>query len=576
MNKNENNTVPRERDSVRLLPGVIIVILQWIIWFAIPIIVPGAVVIGVFGGLLGGLAIIVWWAFFSKAPKVERWMAILLMFVSLVGTSFIIDESIATGGQGMMFYMYATPFLSLAFVVWALASQRFSGRIRRITMILTIILSCTVWTLLRIDGITGEFNLDLAWRWTETSEEKLIDEESEELIKPMSVPVTMTTNAEWPGFRGPDRDGIIRDVQIKTDWSVTPPKEIWRRPIGPGCSSFAVSGNYLFTQEQRGEDEIVSCYNVDTGEPVWKHYDKARFYDSHAGAGPRSTPTFSNGSIYTLGATGILNALDAVDGSVIWSRNAVSDTKGKHSGWGYTSSPLVVDDAVIVAVVGQLVAYDIANGVPRWFGPDGGDSYSSPHLLSIGGIKQIALMSANGVISIAPADGTVLWEYSWPGDSRIVQPAVSTDNEIFIGSSDGSKIRRISVVRESGEWKIEEYWTSGKLKPNFNDFIVHKGHAYGFNGPMLVCIDSKDGERRWRGGRYGGQIILLANQDLLVVLSEKGELALVSAIPDKFIELAKLDAIEGKTWNHPVLVGDKLLVRNSQEMVAYQLSLAGN
>jgi outer membrane protein assembly factor BamB len=438
-------------------------------------------------------------------------------------------------------------------------------------MVTIIILASGVWILLRTDGITGDFSLDLAWRWAETSEERLLAQEDGVSLERTTTAIEIEAVVEWPGFRGPNRDGIINGVKIQTDWSTTPPKELWRRPIGPGCSSFAIGSDYLYTQEQRGDDEIVACYNMNTGEPVWRHHDKARFWDSHAGAGPRSTPTLSNGRVYSLGATGILNVLEASDGTAVWSRNVVSDTEVEHSGWGYTSSPLVVENLVIVAVVGQLVAYDIATGEPRWFGPDGGDSYSSPHLLTIDGITQILLLSGSGATSIAPSEGTLLWEYSWPGDSRIVQPAITNDGDILICKGDGAALRRIMVVHKNDEWTFEERWTSVQIKPNFNDFILHKGHAYGYSGPLLVCIDVKDGERKWRGGRLGGQIILLADQDLLLVLSEKGELVLVKATPDKFKELARLEAIEGKTWNHPAIAGNVLLVRNAQEMAAYRI-----
>ncbi|NQT97742.1 MAG: PQQ-binding-like beta-propeller repeat protein, partial [Candidatus Marinimicrobia bacterium] len=310
------------------------------------------------------------------------------------------------------------------------------------------------------------------------------------------------------------------------------------------------------------------------GEPVWRHHDSARFWDSHAGAGPRSTPTLSGGRVYTFGATGILNVLDARDGTVVWSRNAASDTDAKDSGWGFTSSPLVVDNVVIVAATGKLVAYDLNTGDPRWFGPDGGDSYSSPHLLKIDGVEQILLMSQVGVTSFEPADGTLLWEHLWPG-GRILQPALTANGDILISAGDGKGMGRIAVAHGPDGWKTKERWTSRGMNPIFKDFVIHKGYAYGFDGPRLTCVDVNDGKRQWKDGRYAGFLILLADQDVLLVLSEKGGLALVAAVPEQFRELAQFPAIEGKTWNHPVLVGDVLLVRNALEMAAFRLSLVG-
>jgi outer membrane protein assembly factor BamB len=185
-------------------------------------------------------------------------------------------------------------------------------------------------------------------------------------------------------------------------------------------------------------------------------------------------------------------------------------------------------------------------------------------------------MSGPGTTSVSPATGAVLWEHAWPGGA-IVQPAVTDDGGILtntVSMNGGVGLRRLAVAHGAGGWKVAEQWTSSGLKPYFNDFVVHKGHAFGFDGNILSCIDLQDGKRVWKGGRYGnGQLVLLADQDLLLVLSEEGELALVSATPDQYREVAKFSVLNGKTWNHPVLVRDVLLVRNDEEMAAFRMSL---
>ena len=287
--RREQTDEPTRQKPLRLWPGVVAVMLQWLAWFGVPIVVPAALAgyISVAGGLFGGLAIVVWWVLLSRAPRSERWGITVLMIVALVATSRVIHESIATGMVGMMFVIYAIPVLSLAFVASAVASRRLAGGARRVTMVATILLACGVWTFVRSDGITGDGAAEFAWRWAETPEERFLAQGGDEPAALPSAPATAETGANWPGFRGRDRDGVVRGVRIETDWAASPPVEFWRRPIGPGISSFAVRGDLLYTQEQHGDAEVVSSYNLATGELVWRHRDAARFWDSHAGAGPR-------------------------------------------------------------------------------------------------------------------------------------------------------------------------------------------------------------------------------------------------------------------------------------------------
>jgi outer membrane protein assembly factor BamB len=608
---------------LRIWPGVVIVILQWLVRFVIPVVVPDALFYAVIGGIFGGgLAIVLWWVFFSRAAWSERLGALVLMIAGMLGTKSIVHLSIATGAQGLLLYILAIPGLSLALVAWAVATRNLSDRLRRVTMVATMLLACGAWALVRTGGFTAAtLHHDLHWRWTPTPEERLLAKSGNMLSAPPPVrpaenapsptpaapekpvidqsggksakksatlPLTPAggapdgteADAVWPGFRGPHRDGIVAGVQIKIDWNASPPVAMWHRPVGPGWSSFAVRGDLIYTQEQRGPDEVVACYKLTTGEPVWAHSDRARFWESNGGPGPRGTPTLSHGRVYTFGATGIVNALDAGSGAVVWSRDAASEAAMKTPTWGFASSPLVVDNLVIVGAAGRLVAHDRVTGAPRWLGPSRGASYSSPHLVTIDGVTQVLLLSATGATSVALADGALLWEHPWKG-YPIVQPNLTAEGDVLMCASDSSGIRRLALVHTPGNgpgaWTVAERWTSNGLKPYFNDFVVHYGHAYGFDGSILSCIDLKDGTRKWKGGRYGnGQLVLLADQDLLLVLSEEGELALVRATPDQFTELARCPAIEGKTWNHPVLAGDVLLVRNGEEMAAFRLSLAGS
>jgi outer membrane protein assembly factor BamB len=607
------------RKPLRLWPGVAVALIVVVARLVLPAAFPGGGGYALFAAVAGAVAIAIWWLFFSRARWSERIGGLLLIAVGGLVTKLIVHESVSGALMGMMVPIVVVPstFAPL-FVAWAVATRRVSSPgVRWATMVLTIAIASGLWTLLRMDGVDGETNLSLSWRWTPTPEDRLLAQARDEVVQPLPAAVTATTPAapvtaprsdaapritapaapatptetktaaaspsaptvikagNWPGFRGSDRNSTVRGVRLATDWKGKPPVELWRKPIGPGWSSFAVSGDLIYTQEQRGEHEVVSCYRLSTGEPVWRHQDNVRFYEANGGPGPRATPTVRNGRVYTQGATGVVNALDAATGSVIWTRNAQADTGAPIPGWGFAGSPLVVDDLVIVAASGRLVAYDIASGDPRWTRTTGGGGYSSPHLATIGGVTQILLLNGGGIASVAAADGSVLWEKSEGDAVGIVQPAFAENGDVLIASGDamgGLGVRRLAVSNTSGAWTVEERWASRGLKPYYNDFVVHEGHAYGFDGTILSCIELQTGERKWKGGRYGaGQMVLLADQDMLLVLSEEGELVLVAAQPDKHTEIARFKAIEGKTWNHPVVVGDVVLVRNGEEMAAVRL-----
>ena len=558
---------------MRLRVGVAIVVLQWLVRFGVPQVLPDQMAVGVMGGLAGGVLVLIWWTFFSGFSWRERLAGVGLVVAGMAGAWGIADISIAAGAMGMLFPILAVPTVSLALVLWAVF-----GRGRMALLAGAVMVGCGMWTVVRTEGFTSNFDNQLLWRWARTAEERLVAAPPvvEEVAAPavpaaaaapvVAAPVTYSTGSGWAGFRGAERDGVARGSM--KDWA---PTALWRKPVGPGWSSFAVAGDLIYTQEQRGEEEMVSCYRVATGGLVWRHSDRARFWESNAGPGPRGTPTLDGGRVYTFGGTGIVNALDAATGEVIWTRDAAADTGAERPEWGFASSPLVAGVTVVVAASGTLVGYDVASGAVKWVGKAGGASYSSPRLVTLQGVEQVLLVSGVGVRGVAVADGALLWEHLWKG-YPIVQPGVTEDGDFLVAVSDSSGIRRLSVGYSENGWTVAEKWTSKGLKPYFNDFVVHKGHAYGFDGSILSCIDLTDGTRKWKGGRYGqGQMVLLADQDLLLVLAESGEIAMVRATPDGYAEVSRRPGVEGKTWNHPVVAGEILLVRNGEEMAAFRL-----
>jgi outer membrane protein assembly factor BamB len=372
---------------------------------------------------------------------------------------------------------------------------------------------------------------------------------------------------------------VIPDITIATDWSKSPPRLLWRQPVGPAWSSVIVIGDRLFTQEQRGEQETVVCYEASTGKEVWVHADSGRFWEAVSGAGPRATSTFAGGQLFTLGATGILNCLDAATGERFWTHDVAAEAPAKPPMWGYSSSPLVVEDKVIVFAGGKgdrnLLAYRTDSGELAWTAPASQDSYASPQLVTIGGQRQCLFLGDQGLTSVDPATGKVLWQggLAMPGAPRTLQAHVLSSSRVVVGTLSGVGVALVDVTLTGGQWKVAEVWSSNQMKPEFPDFVVHQGYAYGLDGAFLCCIDLASGARRWKEGRYGrGQVMLLPEQSLLLVISEKGEVLLLPADPQKHRVLGRFRALAEKTWTHPVIAHGRLYARNAEEMVCYELA----
>lgn len=569
----------------RVWPAVLIVAVQLAVMFGSAWWAPGTTFhfIGlVWSPLLAALLFLIWWLGFSRLPMRTRLLGVLFTALLFTGVAVASHASIA-----IALVVYCLTGLLLAIACSLALTGGIAWSRRRWMVAGAIGLVVLPWTLVRVDGLDGSLNPEFSLRWATTAEEEFLARRSREgsatipleaAIPPEAAGALQASPGDWPRFRGPAGDSRVEGVSIGADWAQDPPRQLWRQSIGPGWSSFAVVGGLCFTQEQRGTDELVSCYQLEDGREIWVQRIPTRFEETIGGAGPRATPTFDAGHLFTLGATGKVQCLEARTGEVVWARSLDADVGAETPPWGFASSPLVLDDRVIVFAGGgagkSVVAYDRKSGALGWSGGEGTHGYSSVHLANLGGVDQLLALSNLGLEALSPANGSLLWENRWDTgeQARVVQPLVIGSDSVIIGTGYGYGARRLRVTFQDAKFAVEEVWTARTLKPYFNDFVYDEGHCYGFDGRIFTCISSDDGARRWKGGRYGhGQVLLVVDSKLLVVLSESGEIVLLKASPAGHEELGRIPGVPGKTWNHPVIVGRRLLVRNGSEMACYQL-----
>ncbi|MYN66089.1 MAG: PQQ-binding-like beta-propeller repeat protein [Acidobacteria bacterium] len=391
-----------------------------------------------------------------------------------------------------------------------------------------------------------------------------------------ATPAVPEHDAVWTDFRGPHRDGLYTETPIRTDWPAEGLEPLWSGPIGGGYASFVIADGLAFTIEQRRDEEVVAAYDVDSGAERWTHAWPAHFRETLGGPGPRATPTWHDGRVYALGATGRFVCLDASTGAVLWERDILADGGAANLPWAMSGAPLVVDDVVVVQPGGRdwsVAAYDRLTGDVAWHVLDDVQGYTSPMLATLGGIRQVVVVTAERAAGLRPADGALLWEYPWtvPVVPNIAQPLVINDTRLFLSAGYGKGAALVELTPAGSRLTAATVWESNRMKNKFSSSVLIDGYIYGLDNSILACIDAATGELRWKGGRYGyGQ--LLAAGDHLVVLTERGDLVLVRATPDGHDEVAGFRAIEGKTWNVPAMAGGRILVRNARQMAAFDLS----
>ncbi len=436
----------------------------------------------------------------------------------------------------------------------------------------------------RVEGVSGDLVPILGFRWSDRQQLKMpAPGPAAEKAPSTSAGIPGEDNQapgsprDYPQFLGPARDGVIEKTGVNWDLAANPPTEIWRRPVGAGWSAFSIRGGRAVTQEQRGAQECVVCYDLLDGKLIWSHSDEARFDEVLGGAGPRATPTLTESRVFALGATGILNCLDLSDGAGIWSLNLLERYGCSNQSWGKSSSPLLAEGMVIVCVgAGNcpgLVALSQETGKEAWGSPRSNPGYSSPVLCTLAGRRQVLILNNTVLDSHSLVDGALLWSHPWPGSRpKVSQPVVIGEDKVLISSGYGVGCELIQVsVGADGSLETSTIWKNRNLKAKFSNTVIYGEDAYGLDDGILVCIDLQTGKRRWKGGRYGHGQLILADRHL-VVLTERGELVIVKPDQERLLETAKIKMISGKTWNHPALAAPFLLVRNATEAACYKFT----
>lgn len=511
--------------------------------------------------------------------KLRWWPAavVLILFGGFLARSWWLVEQ--TRQYTVMQTIAATFFALVLLLLWFLLASRAPWKWRLTALGLAVLAYVVASQMMTIRGVSGD--LVPIFGFKGGSEGDSAKGSSGDKAVRTSGRLEGAARGDYPQFLGPNRNATVGGVQLARDWDASPPREIWRREVGAAWSGFAVKSNWAVTQEQYGQEEQVVAYDLATGEVRWRHADATRYETTIGGIGPRATPTIADGAVYTLGATGRLNALDLETGERLWSHDILKEHGANNREWGKSCSPLMVGDLVVVSAGGvsnqSLVAYDRVTGEPAWAAGTDTSSYSSPVLAELGGREQILIRNQGSITAHDPVTGEVLWSEDWPADQpNVAVPLLLGDNRVLFSSGYGigSKVFEVGDGGVDGGLDTELLWESPRLKAKFTNLIRHDGYVYGLDDGVLVCLDPATGERCWKKGRFGhGQMILVG--DLLLLTTEKGEVLLIEPNSEDLRELGSFAPFEGKTWNPPALAGSLLLLRTDSEAVLYELPVAG-
>ncbi|HKR13717.1 MAG TPA: PQQ-binding-like beta-propeller repeat protein [Pyrinomonadaceae bacterium] len=389
----------------------------------------------------------------------------------------------------------------------------------------------------------------------------------------LSFSVFAQSNANWPQWRGPNRDGISKETGLLKQWPEQGPPLAWKAAgAGRGYSSFSIANGRLYTMGLRGEREFVIAFDVATGKEAWATANGSAFHNDR-GDGPRGTPTVDGDRVYALGGNGDLSALDARSGRVVWTKNILQEFGGRNITWGISESPLVVGDKLLVNPGGpsaSIVALKKSDGSVIWKSQSDKAGYSSAIPLQVNGGTQVVFFTHQRAVGLNLNDGKLLWEYARPANNVAnAATPIARANRVFISSDYGTGG---GVVEIKPDGNAQEIWFTKEMRNHHSSSVLIGEHLYGFSSAILTAMKFDTGEIAWKDRSVGKGSLVYAD-GRLYCFSENGVMGLVEATPTGYVEKGRFRIQQGElpTWTHPVVAGGRLYLRDQDTIYAYDV-----
>jgi outer membrane protein assembly factor BamB len=388
----------------------------------------------------------------------------------------------------------------------------------------------------------------------------------------------------WTQWGGPNRNFQTEAQGLKDVWPAGGPRVMWKRPLGEGYSSTIVDGGVLYTMYGKSREEVVIAAKADDGTTLWEQVSPMTFQSDAAGEmgnGPYSTPLLVGTRLFTTGVAGRLQCLDAKSGKLLWTQQLWTDHQGSRLMYGYASSPIAFRDTIIVPVGGpgkSIMAFQQADGKVAWAKNDFGNVYSSPLLINVGGLEQLAVLMDGAMLAVNPHNGDLQWQVPFKADYSIAvaTPVWGTDNLLFVSSEYNGGAKVIELQRSGPQTKATELWSSNRLRLHHGNAMRIGDAIYFSSGgkgsqAILSAVDVRSGKIHWQERSIEKATFVLADGKL-ITLSQDGTLMMAYPSPQGFKIATKAQLLTQLSWTPPVLVGTRLYLRDRRTMMAVDLS----